>query len=179
MRIQYLGYIVDEHGVHVDPSKIQAIRDWPTLTTLTHLRSFLGLANFYHKFVLGFSHIAWALNQVTKGGGKAKFVWSVSQQKSFVQLKHCLCSRPILSLLDLQQPFKIEIDASNYVVGAVLTQHRHPMEYHSEMLLDVVCKYPTYDKKMYSIVQAYQQWKHYILGKEKVIHIDHKSLQFI
>ena len=78
-QIQYLGYIVDEHGVHVDPAKIQVIRDWPAPTTLTELRSFLGLASFYRRFVLGFSHIAWSLSQVTKGGGKAKFVWTESQ----------------------------------------------------------------------------------------------------
>jgi hypothetical protein len=65
--VQYLGYIVDEHGVHVDLAKIQVIRDWPAPTTLTELQSFLGLANFYRRFMLGFSHIAWALNQVTKG----------------------------------------------------------------------------------------------------------------
>jgi hypothetical protein len=78
--VQYLGYIVDENGVHVDPSKIQVIHDWPAPTTLTELRSFLGLANFYQQFVLGFSHIAWALIQVTKGGGRAKFVWGKEQQ---------------------------------------------------------------------------------------------------
>jgi hypothetical protein len=85
-RVQYLGYIIDEHGVHVDPEKIQVICDWSTPTTLTELRSFLGLANFYRRFVLGFSHIEWALNQVTKGGGKAKFVNGKSQQ-AFDDLK--------------------------------------------------------------------------------------------
>ena len=178
-QIQYLGYIVDEHGVHVDPAKIQVIRDWPAPTTLTELRSFLGLANFYRRFVLGFSHIAWALSQVTKGGGKAKFVWTESQQKAFEELKHRLCSAPVLALPDLQQPFEIETDASDYAVGAVLTQHGHPVAYHSETLSDAVHKYPTYDKEMYSIVQACQQWKHYILGKETVIHTDHKPLQFM
>jgi hypothetical protein len=68
-----------KHGVHVDPSKIQAIHDYPSPTTLIELRSILGLANFYHRFVLGLSHIAWALNQVTKGGGKLNFVWVMSQ----------------------------------------------------------------------------------------------------
>ena len=155
-RIQYLGYIMDEHGVHSDPAKIQAIRDWSTLTTLTELRNFLGLANFYRRFVLGFSHIAWALSQVTKGGGKAKFVWPKSQQKSFVELKHRLCSTPILSRPDLQQPFEIETYASDYAIGTVLTQHGHPVAYHSDMLLDAVCKNPTYDKEMYSILQAYR-----------------------
>jgi hypothetical protein len=65
-KFHYLGYIIDQCGLHVDPDKIQVIRDWPTPTTLTELRSFLGLANFYHGFVLGFSHIAWALSQITR-----------------------------------------------------------------------------------------------------------------
>jgi hypothetical protein len=69
-----LGYIVDENGVHVDIAKIKVIRDCPSLTTLTELRRFLGLSNFYPRFVLGFSHIAWALSQVNKGGGRDKFM---------------------------------------------------------------------------------------------------------
>jgi hypothetical protein len=69
-----LGIHVDEHGVHVDPANIQVIHDWPALTTLTKLGSFLGLANFYRQSVLVFSHIAWALNQVTKGGDMENFV---------------------------------------------------------------------------------------------------------
>jgi hypothetical protein len=107
--------------------------------------------------MLGFSHIAWALIQVTKGGGKAKFTWGKAQRQAFDDLKHRLCSVLVLSLPDLQQPFKIETDASDNAVGIVLTQHGHLVEYHSEKLSDTVWKYPTYDKKMYSIVQAYRQ----------------------
>jgi hypothetical protein len=79
-KVHYLGYIVDNHGVHVDPTKIQVICDWPAPTTLTKLWSFLGLINFYHRFVLGFSHIARDLNQVTRGGVKEKIMWGLSQQ---------------------------------------------------------------------------------------------------
>jgi hypothetical protein len=79
-RVQYLGYIVDEYEVHVDLAKIQVICDWPTPTTLTELPSFLGIANFYQRFMLGFSHIAWALSQVTKGSDRAKFVWGKEKQ---------------------------------------------------------------------------------------------------
>jgi hypothetical protein len=103
-RVHYLGYIVDQHGVHVDPAKIQVIYDWPAPTTLTELQSFLGLANFYCRFMLGFSHISWALNQVTRGGGKEKFVWGLSQQQAFNYLKKCFCSSTVLSLLNLQHP---------------------------------------------------------------------------
>ena len=79
-RVKYLGYIMDEHGVHAYPSKIQAIQDWTTTTTSIELRNFLGLANLYRKFMLEFSHIAWVLSQVSKGGGKDKFFWFDSQQ---------------------------------------------------------------------------------------------------
>jgi hypothetical protein len=79
-KVQYLGYIIDEHGVYVDPANIQVICDCPFPTTLTELQIFLGLANVYRWFVLGFSHIAWALNQGTKGGGSSKFVWGKEYQ---------------------------------------------------------------------------------------------------
>jgi hypothetical protein len=120
--------------VHVNPAKIQVIRDWPAPTTMTELCNFLGLANFYRRFMLGSSHIVWALSQVTKGGGKAKFVWKESQQKAFEELKHCLCSASVLALSDLQQLFEIETNASDYAVGAILTQHGNPVAYHSETL---------------------------------------------
>jgi hypothetical protein len=170
------GYIVDQHGVHVDPAKIQVIYDCPAPTTLTQLRSLLDLTNFYRKFMLGFSHIAWALSEVTRGVGKETFVWGLSQQQAFEDLKNFLCSSPVLSLPDLQNPFEIETDASDYVVGIVLTQHGHLVAYHSDTLSDDVRKYPIYDKEMYSIVQACHQLRRYILGKETIIHTNHKPL---
>jgi len=129
--------------------------------------------------VLGLSHIAWVLIQVTRDDGKENFVWGLSQQQEFDYLKHHLYSALVLSLPNLQQPFEIETYDSNYVVGTVLTQHRHPVSYHSETLSDVVPKYPTYDKETYSIVQACRQWRNYIIRKETVIHTNHKPLQFM
>ena len=103
---------------------------------------------------MGFSHITWPFSQVTKGGAKENFCWSESQQKAFVELKHHLCSAPVLTLPDLQQPFEIEIDASDYAIGAVITQQGHLVAYHSETLSDTVRKYPTYEKEMHSILKA-------------------------
>jgi hypothetical protein len=75
----------------VDPTKIQVIREWPAPTALTDIQRFLGLSNFYRRFVLGFSDIAWTLNQVTKGGVKEKFAWGKAQKQAFDALKHHLC----------------------------------------------------------------------------------------
>jgi hypothetical protein len=97
--------------------------------------------------MLGFSHIAWALEKVTKGGGRENFVRGKEQQREFNDLKHRLCSALVLSFLDLQQPFEIETDAYEYVVGAILTQHSHLVAYHSETLLDVVRNTPPMTRK--------------------------------
>ena len=110
------------------------------------------------------------------GGAREKKNWSEPEQKAFTELKNRLCSAPVLTLPDLQQPFEIDTNAFEYAIGAVLTQQGHPVAYHSETLSDTVRKYPSYDKDMYSIVQACQQWKHYILGKETIIHTDHRPL---
>ena len=93
--------------------------------------------------MLGFSHITWPLTQVTKGGARAKFFWSEPQQKVFTELKNRLCSAPVLTLPDLQQPFEIETYASNYAIGEVLTEQGHPVAYHNETLSDIVHKCPT------------------------------------
>eukprot|EP00253_Pinus_taeda_P012180 PITA_12180 len=145
-QVQYLGYIIDERGVHVDPTKIQVIWDWPAATT-NGASQLLGPCNFL--------------------------------SEAFVELKHQLYSASILTLPDLQQPFEIETNTLDYAIGAVLTQHGHLVAYHSATLSYTIRKYPTYDKEKYSIVQDFQQWKHYILGKEMVIHIDHCPLQFM
>jgi hypothetical protein len=114
--VEYMGYIVNEYGVHVDLVEIQVILDCLAPITLIELQSFLGLENFYRRFMLGFSHIAWALGQVTKGGGKENFAWGKEQHQEFDDLKHHLCSTPVLSLPDLQKQFKIETNSSNYVL---------------------------------------------------------------
>jgi hypothetical protein len=85
-KVHYLGYIIDHHGLHVDLAKILVIRDWPAPTTLIELQMFLGLANFYRRFMMGFSHIAWALSQINRGGGKVKFAWGLLGSYNYRQL---------------------------------------------------------------------------------------------
>jgi hypothetical protein len=89
-------------------------------------------------------------------------------------MNNLLFSYPVLSFPDMKQLFESETDASDYVLGTILTQHRHLVAYHSEKIFDTFWKYAIYYKEIYSIVQSYHQWKHYIMGKETIIHTDHK-----
>ena len=136
------------------------------------------MVNFYRRFILGFSHIAWPLNQLTKGNGKTVFKWTPKEQQAFEKIKNKICTALVLVLPDLHQPFEIEMDASDYALSVVITQSSHPIVFHSKSFSDTVRIYSTYEKKLYAIVQALKQWRHYILGKEIVILTDHKPLQF-
>ena len=84
----------------------------------------------------------------------------------------------MLALPDLQRPFEIEMDASDYAMGAVLMQHEKPICYHSETFTSIVINYPTCDKELYALVQSVKKWKRYLMGKETIIHTDHQPLQY-
>ena len=107
---------MDEHGLHLDPTMIQFIHDWTTLTALTDLDKIFGLSKFYHRFLLGFSHITWPLNQVAKGGSKSNFSWAETQQKIFNYMKQCMCLVLVLAFPYLQHHFEIETDAPTMIL---------------------------------------------------------------
>ena len=144
--IKYLGYVIDYAGIHFDPEKLQILKYWPIPQNIHELRSFLGLANFYRRFILGFSHISWSLNQLTKGNGKTIFKWTPTQQQSFKQIKNKLCTALVLVLPDLHQPFEIETDASDYALSVVITQSDLLVMFHSETFSDTVKMYSTHEK---------------------------------
>jgi hypothetical protein len=110
---------------------------------------------------------------------KYTFQWEGKQQKAFNILKEKISIAPVLSLLNLQQPFEIETDANEDSMGAVLMQYHKPNCYHSETFNQVVVNYPTYDKELYALVQSVKKWKHYFLGKETIIHTNHQPLQYL
>ena len=103
--IKYLWYVIDSAGIHVDPEKVQILKYWPIPQKIHQLRNFLGLENLYQRFILGFSHITWPLNPLTKGNGKIVFKWTLAQQQAFEQIKNNLCTAPVLVLPNLHQPF--------------------------------------------------------------------------
>eukprot|EP00253_Pinus_taeda_P010660 PITA_10660 len=173
----YLGHIVGGGTLRIDPAKIEAIVNFPTTKSITEVRSFLGAAQYWRKFVSNFSSIVVPMHAVTSV--KHAFQWGGKQQKYFESLKENISSSLVLALPNLRQPFEIQTDASDYAMGAVLLQHGKPIVVHSETFNGVVVNYPTYDKELYALVQSVKKWKHYLMGKETVIHTDHQPLQYL
>jgi len=173
----YLGHIIGGGELKIDPSKVDVIVNWPRPKTVIELRSFLGAAQHWRKFIANFSLIAAPLHALKSV--KTVFQWGGKQQKAFDALKEKISSALILALPDLRQSFEIQTDASDYAMGAVRMQHGKPICFHLETFNGAMNNYPTYDKELYALVQSVKKWKHYMMGKEIVIDTNNQPLQYL
>jgi len=137
--LNYLGYIVGGGELKIDLSKVVVIVNWPKPKSDVEVRSFLGAAQYWRKFISNFSLIVAPLHALI--GLNKVFQWGGKQQKTFDTLKENISTMPVLALPDLQRPFDIRTDASDYAMGAVLIRHSKPICYHSETLNSAVVKY--------------------------------------
>ncbi|TYK26105.1 F15O4.13 [Cucumis melo var. makuwa] len=176
-QIHFLGFIVGKDGVKVDEEKVKAIREWPTPTNASEVRSFHGLASFYRRFIKDFSSIASPLTELVKK--HVKFEWKEKQENAFNELKEKLIKAPCLALPNFDKSFEIECDASGIGIGAVLMQEKQPIMFFSEKLNGAQLNYSTYDKELHALVRALKVWQHYLWPKEFVIHTDHESLKHL
>ncbi|KAJ9515361.1 hypothetical protein QJQ45_006622 [Haematococcus lacustris] len=168
---EFLGHIISSTGIACDPKKITAVETWPVPTTVQDVRSFLGLANFYRRFVKNFADIAAPLTALTQADGhdkQGKVAWGPAQQSAFEALKTALTSAPVLIAPDPAQSYTLRCDASGIGIGAVLSQGKGPAErvvaYHSRKLLPAERNYPTHEQELLSMVEALKVWRHYLLG---------------
>ncbi|KAD6453809.1 hypothetical protein E3N88_08515 [Mikania micrantha] len=175
--VQFLGHIVNEQGIHVDPAKIETVKNWKAPTTPTEVRSFLGLAGYYRRFISNFSKIALPLTALTHKGKPYK--WESDQEQAFQTLKHKLCNAPILTLPDGNDDFVVYCDASNQGLGCVLMQRGKVIAYASRQLKIHEKNYTTHDLELGAVVFALKIWRHYLYGTKCVVFTDHKSLQHI
>ncbi|CAA0810895.1 Uncharacterized mitochondrial protein AtMg00860, partial [Striga hermonthica] len=176
-RVAFVGHIVMAEGIEVDPTKIEAVRNWSAPRSVTEIRSFLGLAGYYRRFIEGFSKIALPLTRLTRKG--AKFEWSRRCESSFQELKERLTTAPVLNIPDPTRSFTIYSDASNQGLGCVLMQEGKVVAYALRQLKPHEENYPTHDLELAAVVHALKIWRHYLYGSRCEIYTDHKSLQYI
>ncbi|KAL0539895.1 hypothetical protein IC582_024116 [Cucumis melo] len=175
-QVSFLGHVVSKAGVSVDPAKIEAVTGWTRPSTVSEVRSFLGLAGYYRRFVENFSRIATPLTQLTRKG--APFVWSKACEDSFQTLKQKLVTAPVLTVPDGSGSFVIYSDASKKGLGCVLMQQGKVVAYASRQLKSHEQNYPTHDLELAAVVFALKIWRHYLYGEKIQIFTDHKSLKY-
>ena len=161
----YLGFLVSKGNMKMDPSNMEVILDWPTPKTGIRVRSFHGLTQLYRKFVRNFSGICAPILETIKGGLKIKLKWTEAMEKAFQTLKQEVATKPILLLPNFYKFFSIECNASNVVVGGVLSQQGRPMAFFSEKLNEEKKKYLAYELEFYALVQSLKKWMHYFQPK--------------
>lgn len=174
--IEYLGHFISAAGVSTDPEKIKAIENWPIPTSQKQLRSFLGLANYYRRFIQGYSIIARPLTNLLKKDG---FLWNLEATAAFDNLKAALMHTPVLALPNFDKDFVVETDASNTGIGAVLMQESHPICYISRALGPRHQGLSVYEKELLAVVHAVQTWSSYLTHRPFIIKTDQKSLKYL
>lgn len=175
-KVEYLGHVISEQGVAVDPAKTNSILEWPIPHNVKGVRGFLGLTGYYRKFIVGYGKIAKPLTELTKKDG---FHWGPEEQKAFENLKSVMIQAPVLTLPDFTQPFEIECDASGRGIGAVLMQKKKPIAYFSKALSKNNLSKSAYEKELMALVLAVQHWRPYLLGRRFVVYSDQKSLRHL
>ena len=180
--IEWLGMVFSRGRVGMDPVKVKGIMEWPTPKNASDVRKFRGFANFYRRFIRDFSRICKPLDRLT---GNAPWVWGKEEQEAFDEIKQRFCSSPVLAIYDPDRKTRIEVDASGFATGAVLSQEGedgkfHPIAFHSESMSDAEWNYEIYDKEMLAIIRALQAWRQYLKGLPSQFEIqsDHKNLEY-
>ncbi|GJZ58267.1 putative nucleotidyltransferase, ribonuclease H [Tanacetum coccineum] len=176
-RVQFIGHVIDRQGIHVDPAKVESIKDWASPKTPMEIRQFLGLAGYYRRFIEGFSKIAKPMTKLTQK--TVAFEWGDKQEAAFQTLKNKLCSAPILALPQGAENFIVYCDASHKGLGAVLMQNEKVIAYASQQLKIHEKNYTTHDLELGAVVFALKIWRHYLYGTKCTVFTDHKSLQHI
>ena len=179
--VQFLGYVISGKGISTDPEKIKSVKEWPTPTCVKDVQRFVGLCNYYRRFVENFAQIARPLHNLTKKNNK--FIWDNKCENAFQELKNRLTTAPVLIHPDPSKPFIVECDASNYAIGGILSQKDdegklHPVAYYSRSLSNVEVNYSITEKELLAIKCAFSNWRHLLLGAKHQVTVftDHKNL---
>lgn len=174
--VGFLGHVVGQDGTKPDPKKVQTVLDTPRPRSVQELRSFLGLANYFRKFLQNFASRVIPLQELTKGKNPTwdDAKWGARQEEAFQWIKTALTSVPALASPDVTRPFVVTTDASTVGIGAVLEQDGHPVAFESKKLTDAESRYTTTEQEMLAVVHALRTWRCFLEGGSKfVVRTDH------
>jgi transposase InsO family protein len=186
--IKYLGYILSGNGLHPDPAKVTGILNYQAPTRIREVRQFMGMANFYSRFIENFSGIIAPISDLLKGEKKneksmKKFVWTAEAENAFNQIKSKLISAPILANPDFGSPFTVQTDASDRAIGAVLTQTQDGVEkvisYYSQKLSSAQRKYAATERECLAVLFAIRHFRCYIEGVHFYVQTDCSAITWI
>jgi hypothetical protein len=175
--VSFLGHIISSGGIAVDPAKVDAVSQWGTPESVSEIKSFLGLAGYYRRFIEGFSKLALPLTKLTRKD--QAFVWDGNCEESFQELKRRLTTAPVLILPDAKESSVVYCDASKLGLGGVLMQGGNVVAYASRQLKVHERNYPTHDLELAAVVFALKVWRHYLYGSRFEVFSDHKSLKYL
>ncbi|MCF8701922.1 retroviral-like aspartic protease family protein, partial [Corynebacterium sp. MC-10] len=174
--VHFLGHVISQGQLHMDKAKVRAIMEWEAPTKVTELRSFLGLANYYRRFISGYSAKAAPLTELLKKN--KPWVWSETCQEAFEGLKAAISEEPVLALPDFSKTFEVHTDASDFAIGGVLMQDKHPIAFESRKLNETERRYTVQEKEMTAIVHCLRTWRHYLLGSKFIVQTDNVATSY-
>ena len=182
--MEFLGMIIGQGKVKMDPKKLDAIWSWNPPTSIKAIWFFTGFTNFYQKFIPNFSNIVAPLNLLTRKN--EPWVWTRLQQNAFETLKQIFSSAPVLLIPDVTHPFTVMTDSSLLTTGAILMQtddngHHHPCAYFSKTFAPAERNYDIYDQELLAVILALNEWWQYLQGTTHSVTIitNHRNLSYI
>jgi hypothetical protein len=176
--VEFLGHIVGKDGVKVDPKKVAVVQDWPVPNDVHKLRQFLGLTNYFRKFILGYSSIAKQLTALLNKTAAANWAWTTIHTAAFERLKQSLLEAPVLAMPDYSRPFTVICDASNFALGGVLMQDDRPIAFESRKFIPAECNYTVTERELLAVVHCLKLWRCYLEGTTFTVVTDHHPLRY-
>jgi hypothetical protein len=175
--VMFLGHIINKDGLAVDPKKVVDILNWKAPTDARGIKSFIGMAEYYWRFIEGFSKIAKPMTTLL--GNKIEFKWTQKCQEAFEALKEKLTTTPVLILPDVHKPFSVYCDACYTGLGCILMQEGRVVAYSSRQLKVHEKNYPIHYLELAEVVHALKTWRHYLYGQKCDVYTEHKILKYI
>jgi len=160
--LPYLGHIVGQDGIKPDPKKIQAVVDWPRLTTVREVQQFLGLTNFFKRYVQGYSQLTAPLTDLTRKN--VPFIWEDRCAEAFAGLKQALTTAPVLVLPDPKLPYELITDSCGFGIGAVLMQEGRPVAFYSRKMTKAEMNYVNHEQELLAVIASLKVFRCYLLG---------------